>query len=354
MARVAQHVRFCTAPDGTTLAYASTGKGPPLVRAAHWLTHLEFDRDSLVWRPFLDALARDFTLVRYDQRGSGLSDRDVQDISPAAWLADLETVVDAAGLERFALLGISQGASIAVAYAVRHPERVTHLVLYGGFARGRRRRGDPEQAEEAELQERAIRLGWGRENPAFRQIFTAQFMPDATPEQIRDWDAMQRISTSAETAARIVRTTGDIDVTDLLPQVRVPTLVMHSSADARIPVAEGRLLASLIPGARFLTLPSRGHVLLEGEPAFATFCEELRGFVLGARAPAHLIEGLTARERQILDLVARGRSNEEIAAALALSPKTVRNVVSILFDKIGVTSRAQAIVRARDAGFASE
>jgi len=354
VARLPQHVRFCTASDGTSLAYATIGRGPPLVRVAHWLTHLAFDRESVVWGPFLDALARDFMLLRYDQRGSGLSGREVDDVSFAAWLSDLETVIEAAGLRRFALLGISQGAAIAVAYALRHPERVRKLVLYGGFARGRRRRGDPEQLEEAELQERAVRLGWGRENPAFRQIFTVQFMPDGTPEQIRDWDSMQRLSTSAETAARVLRTAAEIDVTAALPELRVPTLVMHSRADARIPVAEGRLLASLIPDARFVPLESRGHVLLSCEPAFRTFCEELRRFLHGSDRARIATEPLTQREHQILGLVAQGRSNQEIARVCSLSPKTVRNVVSMLFDKLGVPSRAQAIVKAREAGFGEE
>ncbi len=305
-----------------------------------------------MWRPFIDALARDFTFVRYDQRGSGLSDRHVADISAAAWLGDLETVVDAAGLTRFALLGMSQGAAIAIEYAVRHPDRVSKLVLYGGYARGRRRRNDPREAEEADLQERAILFGWGRENPAFRQIFTSQFIPDATREQMDDWDAMQRVSTSAEHAAAILRTTSELDVTALLPRVRVPTLVVHSEADARVPFAEGRLLASSIPGARFLPLPSRGHVLLDSEPAFGIFFEEVRRFLRdGAQPDPAALEGLTARECQILDRVARGHSNDEIAAEIGVSPKTVRNVVSILFDKLGVTSRAQAIVKAREAGF---
>lgn len=355
MERPAQHVRFCPAPDGVQLAWEKTGKGAPLVRAAYWLTHLDHDWRSIIWRPWLDAFARDATLVRYDQRGCGLSDRDVADISFDAWLTDLETVVDAAGLARFTLLGMSQGAAIAVAYAVRHPERVARLVIYGGFAQGRRRRGQPEQDEEADLQERSIRLGWGRENPAFRQIFTSQFMANASPEQLAAWDEMQRLSCSPETALRIVRLTHLIDVTHLLPQVRVPTLVLHSTHDARIPFEQGRLIASLIPGARFVPLASAGHTLHPREPAFATFFAELAHFMAdapGRAAPVPPgIEGLTAREREVLDEMARGRSNDEIAAALSISPKTVRNVVSVLFDKLGVPTRAAAIVKARDAGF---
>jgi len=352
MERNSQHVRFCTAPDGVQLAWEKIGKGAPIVRAAYWLTHLDHDWRSIIWRPWLDAFARQATLIRYDQRGCGLSDRVVADISFDAWLHDLETVVDAAGLARFTLLGMSQGAAIAVAYAVRHPERVARLVIYGGFAKGRRRRGLPEQDEEADLQERAIRLGWGRENPAFRQIFTSQFMADASPEQLAAWDEMQRLSCSPETAERIVRLTHLIDVTDLLPQVRVPTLVLHSTHDARIPFEQGRLIASLIPGARFVPLESAGHTLHPREPAFNSFFEELRAFMPDAPGPAlPRIDGLTARELELLEELARGHSNDEIAAALGISPKTVRNVVSTLFDKLGVPTRAAAIVKAREAGF---
>lgn len=355
MERNAQHVRFCTAPDGVRLAWERTGKGAPLVRAAYWLTHLDHDWRSIIWRPWLDAFARQATLIRYDQRGCGLSDREVADISFDAWLHDLEAVVDAAGLARFTLLGMSQGAAIAVAYAVRHPERVARLVVYGGFAQGRRRRGEPEQDEEADLQERAIRIGWGRENPAFRQIFTSQFMADASAEQLAAWDEMQRLSCAPETAERIVKVTHTLDVTDLLPQVRVPTLVLHSTHDARIPFAQGRLIASLVPGARFAPLASSGHTLHPREPAFATFFAELAAFMgddadAGSAVAAHLA-GLTARERELLEELARGRSNDEIAATLGIRSKTVRNVVSVLFDKLGVPTRAAAIVKAREAGF---
>jgi len=355
MERGVQHIRFCSAPDGVQLAWEKIGQGPPLVRAAYWLTHIDHDWRNIIWRPWLEEAARHATLVRYDQRGCGLSDRDVADISFDAWLHDLETVVDAAGLARFTLLGMSQGAAIAVAYALRHPERVAKLVIYGGFARGRRRRGLPEQDEEADLQERAIRIGWGRENPAFRQIFTSQFMANASSEQLAAWDEMQRLSCSSETAERIVRLTHMIDVTDLLPRVHVPTLVMHSTHDARIPFEQGRMIASLIPGARFVPLESAGHTLHPREPAFRTFFEELGAFMPAARnSLSPRIEGLTTREAALLQELARGHSNDEIAVALAISPKTVRNVVSLLFDKLGVPTRAAAIVKARDAGFGTD
>lgn len=345
-----QQIRFCTASDGTRIAYATVGKGPPLVRAAHWMSHLEFDWESPVWRPWLSELARNRTLVRYDERACGLSDWDVADLSFDAWLADLEAVVTATGLARFALFGMSQGAAIAIAYAVRHPERVSHLILVGGYARGRSRRG-PEQAEEARIEIDLARIGWGRENPAFRRHFTSQFLANATLEQIKWFDDLQRVSASPENAVRIIELTSRVDVVDLLPRVSVPTLVLHARGDSRIPFDQGRLIASAIPGARFVPLDSPNHVLLEDEPAWTRFWEELRAFIGNQDAPvAASFPDLTARERQVLELLARGLANEEIAERLGISAKTVRNQVSAVFDKLGVSSRAQAIVKAREAG----
>ncbi len=345
-----QQIRFCTAPDGVRLAYATLGKGPPLVRAAHWMTHLEFDLESPVWRPWLVELSRHNTLVLYDQRGCGLSDRDVGDISFDAWVGDLDTVVAAAGLARFALLGASQGASVAIAYAAKHPERVTRLVVYGGFARGRLNRGSPQQAEEAEVQLGLIRLGWGSDDAAFRQFFTTQFMPDGTAAELASFNEIQRLSTSPDIAGRISRVSNGIDVVELARTVRVPTLVMHAREDKRAPFEEGRLIASLIPGARFVPLESRNHKLLASEPAWPRFLAEIRAFLGAEPATAAAFPELTAREKEVLELLARGLANDEIAARLGISPKTVRNQVSALFDKLAVSSRAQAIVRAREAG----
>ncbi len=350
-----QKIRFCTATDGTRIAYATTGKGPPLVRAAHWLSHLEFDWESPVWRPWLAELAHAHTLVRYDERACGLSDWQVADISFDAWLADLETVVAAAGLARFALFGMSQGAAVAIAYAVRHPERVSHLVLMGGFARGRSRRGVPQQVDELRLEQELMRIGWGRENPAFRRHFTSQFLPDGTLDQIRAFDAMQRVSATPQNAARILETGSEVDVVALLPKVTAPTLVLHAREDARIPFEEGRLIASTIPGARFVPLDSRNHVLLDGEPAWSKCWQEVRAFLATGQAaaagqPGSALPELTARERQVLELLARGLSNDEIAEGLGIAAKTVRNQVSAIFDKLQVSTRAQAIVRAREAG----
>jgi len=354
-----QKIRFCTATDGTRIAYATTGKGPPLVRAAHWLSHLEFDWTSPVWRPWLAELAREHTLVRYDERACGLSDWQVDDISFDAWLTDLETVVSAAGLARFALFGMSQGAAVAIAYAVRHPQRVSHLVLMGGFARGRARRGQPHLADEVQLELDLMRIGWGRENHAFRRHFTSQFLPEGTLEQIRAFDELQRASASAGNAARILETGSDIDVVDLLPKVQAPTLVLHARDDARIPFEEGRLLAGTIPDARLVPLDSRNHILLEGEPAWRVFWDEVHAFLSTGRAasparPASTLPALTARERQVLELLARGLANDEIAERLGIAAKTVRNQVSAIFDKLQVSTRAQAIVCAREAGLGSQ
>jgi pimeloyl-ACP methyl ester carboxylesterase len=279
MAAVAQHIRFCTAPDGVRLAFATHGQGPPLVRASTWLTHLEFDWHGLLWRHWLEGLADGHTVVRYDERGCGLSDRDVEALSLEAWVSDLETVVDAANLDRFPLLGVSQGGPVAVAYAVRHPERVSHLVLCGTYARGRFKRGVQLERQEAELLISMVRAGWGRGAPAFRRAFTMMFIPGATPEQMSWFDELQRISTSPETAARIRLSRGKLDVADLARRVTVPTLVLHARDDLVVPFAEGRLLASLIPSAQFVPLEGRNHILLADEPAWPIFLTELHGFL---------------------------------------------------------------------------
>ena len=346
-----QEIRFCTASDGVRLAYATVGRGTPIVRAAHWLTHLEYDHESPIWRPFLDAVARNHAFVRYDQRGCGLSDRDPVDVSFEAYVRDLETVVNAAGLERFALLGISQGGAAAVAYAARHPERVSHLILYGAFARGRLKRGEgPKAVEECLLYFKLAELGWGKEDPAFRQVFTSQFMPEGTREQFHAFDELQRRSASPKDAVRLMQAVAQIDVTDVAPKVACPTLVLHGREDRRIPFEEGRLLSALIPGSRFVPLDSRNHVLFERDAVFDAFLQEMETFIGGERRHDAFPE-LTARERELLELLARGLDNHQIAAHLDLSEKTVRNHVSSVFTKLSAESRSQAIVRAREAGF---
>lgn len=350
-----QAIRFCTSRDGARIAYATSGRGPPLVKAANWLSHLEFDWESPVWSHMLTELSRERTLVRYDERGCGLSDWDVSDLSFEAWVGDLETVVDASGVDRFPLLGISQGASIAVAYAVRHPERVSHLILHGGYARGRLRRGaDALQHEEAETMNKLAELGWGQENPAFRQFFTTQFIPGGTADQHRWFNELERISTSPMNAGRFMRIFNDIDVVSLLPRVSCPTLVLHCVRDARVPFAEGRLIAGLIPGARFVPLDSDNHLLLENELMWSRWMDELRGFLPSQLTDDPAFVALTPRELELVELIAQGRDNTQIAAQLGLSVKTVRNHITSIFAKLEVENRSQAIVLARDAGFGKQ
>ena len=278
-----QQIRFCAGADGVRLAYAVSGTGPPLLRAPHWITHLE--HDDAVWGHLLDALGRRFTLVRFDQRGCGLSDRSVTEISFEAWVRDVEVVADAADLERFALFGVSQGAAIAIAYAARHPERVSHLILFGGYAQGWVNRDlTARERERFDTLGKLIELGWSGRDASLRQVFTAQF----------------------------------------------------------------------IPGARFLSLESENHLLLAGEPALLKFLDALDEFVPPAKGGAAAFEGLTQREHAILEYVAQGLDNAQIAARLALSEKTVRNYLVAILDKLQVETRAQAIVRAREAGLGKD
>ena len=274
-----QEVHFCTASDGVRIAYALAGSGPPLVKTANWLNHLEYDWESQVWSHLLHALATEHRLIRYDERGNGLSDWNVNDISFEAFVRDLETVVDAAGLDRFSLLGVSQGCPVSIAYAVRNPGRVSHLVLYGGYARGWRRRGNAAEIEKADAVQTLMRHGWGQENPEFRQIFTTRFMPSGTPEQMRWFNDLQRMTTSPDNAVRIRRSNENIDITDLLPQIRIPTLVLHCRNDAAQPYEEGRILAAGIPGARFVTLEGHNHLILESDPCRTRFLDEIRVFL---------------------------------------------------------------------------
>jgi pimeloyl-ACP methyl ester carboxylesterase/DNA-binding winged helix-turn-helix (wHTH) protein len=275
--RLHQEVRFCTAPDGVRIAYATVGSGFPLLKAPNWLTHLEYEWQSPIWRHWWEALAQDFELIRFDQRGSGLSDWDVGEMSLESWVLDLETVADAVGLERFHLLGVSQGGAVAVEYAIRHPERVARLVLYGAFTRGRVARG--ESPEVLEAVQTLMRDGWGRDNPAYRQMFTSQFMPGATREQMNWFNELQRVSTSGENAARIQEVGSHIEILDRLALVSVPTLVLHATGDERVPFDQGRLLASSIPNARLVALDSRNHLTLEDEPAWPKLIGEVKSFL---------------------------------------------------------------------------
>ena len=283
-APMGQELRFCRARDGTTIAYATAGTGPPLVKASNWLSHLEHEWKSPIWRHWMRELSRDHQLIRWDQRGNGLSDWAAEDLSFEAFVGDLEAVVSAAGVPRYALLGLSQGCAIALAHAVRHPERVSALVLYGGFVQGWARRGTGPSLEAREAMLTLMLHGWGRENAAFRQIFTSLFCPGATLEQMQAFNDLQRESASPENAVRLARASGDIDITALLPRVRVPTLVLHVRDDAVVPFEQGRRLAVSIPGARFVPLEGCNHILLEHEPAWSIFLAEVRAFLSRAAA----------------------------------------------------------------------
>jgi pimeloyl-ACP methyl ester carboxylesterase/DNA-binding CsgD family transcriptional regulator len=358
-----QRIRFCSSYDGVRIAYATSGSGPPLVKAANWLSHLEYDWNSPVWRHWLTALSEHQTYVRYDQRGCGLSDWDTGNFSLEAWVRDLEAVVDAIGLQRFPLLGLSRGGCVALAYAVRHPEKVSHLVLYGSFARGRYARSlTPQQREEADALRILMQTGWGADNPAFRQMFTTMFIPEATPEQARWFNELQRLSTSPEQASRMAEVDYALDVTGLAAMVRVPTLVVHALGDGVVPFEEGRRLAALIPDARFVPLEGKNHILLQDEPAWERFLSEIYTFleVAGggqaseppAAYAAYEDPLLTRREHEVASLVGKSRSNREIADALVVSERTVEWHISNILTKLDLRSRAQigAWARERETG----
>jgi pimeloyl-ACP methyl ester carboxylesterase/DNA-binding CsgD family transcriptional regulator len=354
-----QKIRFTTSRDGTRIAYAESGSGTPLVKAPNWLSHLEFDWESPVWRHWFRYLSGGRRLLRFDARGCGLSDWNVEDLSLEAQVADLEAVVDVVGVERFPLLGISQGGVVAIAYTLRHPERVSHLVLYGTRARGWFRT-DETTARQARSLFSLIEAGWAQDNPAFRHVFTTLFIPEATAEQEKWFDDLMRLTSKPAIATRILQSFGETDVRGQLGQLRVPTLVLHCRRDACIPFGLGRELAAGIPGAEFVELDSRNHILLEPEPAWARFRQEVSSFLgedpgpdrRAAPPDARLLESLTTREREVLELVARGLGNGEIAKSLFISEKTVRNHLTNIFDKLDVDSRARAIVLARDLGLA--
>jgi pimeloyl-ACP methyl ester carboxylesterase/DNA-binding CsgD family transcriptional regulator len=357
MKKPTQRIRYVRTTDGVQLAWAEAGAGPVLIKAANWLTHLEYEWESPVWRHWLRFFSDHFRYIRYDERGCGMTDRNVGDLSLERWVADVEDVVAASDLrEPFSLLGISQGGAICVAYAVKHPERVSKLVLYGGYARGPFQRGDPDRASFYQAMIDLVRLEWGSDNPTFRQVFTSRFAPEGTEEQIDWYNDLCRKTLTAEIAAQLLESRAMIDVTALLGLVRAPTLVLHARGDVVVPITEGQILAAGIPGAQFVELDSKNHILLEHEPAWERFCDEVLEF-MGSKGLSHgedpAFSSLSPREREVLTLISEGLSNAEIAERLSISEKTVRNHVSNLFDKLGVWTRAQAIVFALERGFNS-
>jgi len=349
-------IRFATSRDGTRIAWSKHGDGTPLVRVGTWLTHLQHDWESMVWRHWLAELGHRFTLIRYDDRGCGLSDRHPPRLGLDAWVEDLDAVVRESGFRRVALFGMSQGAAIAVAYAARHPQRVSHLICLGGYALGsflRERPGDAREEDQAMFT--LVRIGWGRDDPNFRRIFTGALIPDGTDAQMRSMDELQRQSTTGPMAADLMRARGRVDVGRLAPRVEAPTLILHARDDHIVAFEQGRQLAALIPQAQFVPLEGRNHVLLADEPAWPRFLEAVDAFMASVQpgaaagapvtAPAH---GLTDRELEVLRLVAGGQSNAEIADALSISVRTVERHLTNVYAKLGLLGRsARAAAAAR-------
>lgn len=365
MVEMNQEIRFCTAADDTGLAYAKVGQGPPLVKVGNWMSHLEYDWNSPVWQPWLENWSRFHMFYRYDPRGCGLSDWDVSDFTFDALVSDLETVVDAAGLEQFDLFAMSQGSCVSIAYTARHPERVRRLILYGGYLHGGLARNPtPEVLEEVEVRLKLLKLSWGNENPAYRQLFTMSLIPEGTPEQFTWFNNLQFVSTSPANAMEVQRTFNQVDVSDLAKTIKAPTMVIQAKYDQAVPFEEGRQTAAHIPGAQFVVLDGKNHVLMQNEPAWSYFWKEFYRFLgVNSEVPKPKVESsvedkvwseLSARERDVLRLLAQGHNNLEISQKLVLSEKTVRNYVSIIYEKLRINSRGEAIVLARKLGLISE
>lgn len=348
-----QHIRYVKVGDGSRLAWAEAGEGPLVVKAANWLTHLEYEWESPVWKHWLHFFSSHFRFVRYDERGCGMSDWRPGELTLAQWAEDLAAVIDAAEPDGpVTLLGISQGAATCIEYALQHPGRVARLILYGGYARGAFRRGTPDAAAAYRAIIDLARVAWNSDNPSFRQVFTSRFIPGGSAEQLDWYNELCRRVISGEAAAALMTARAGVDITDRLEEIRCPTIVLHAREDAVVPIAEGRLVASGIRGAEFVELDSPNHVLLEQEPAWQRFREVVTAFLRsGQAAEADSFAALSAREREVLALMTEGLGNADIAERLGISEKTVRNHASNLFDKLGVWSRAQAIVFARDRGF---
>jgi pimeloyl-ACP methyl ester carboxylesterase/DNA-binding CsgD family transcriptional regulator len=352
---MAQQIRYLKTRDGVRLAWATLGKGAALVKTGNWLSHLNYDLESPVWRHWVEFFSSHYRFIRYDERGCGMSQWDVDDLSPARWAEDLATVVEASEPgAKFMLFGLSQGAAAAVAYAARYPERVSRLILYGGYATGWAHSPESDGFRRYRAIVDLIRLGWSEDNPSFRQLFTAQFVPGASAEQIGWFNELCKRTSRPEIATRLLEARAQVNVRELLPLVRAPTLVLHARHDEIVPFDAGKYIASEIPNAEFMQLDSRNHVLLAHEPAWARFKDavlEFTGRTRHSDAGETIFASLSAREKQILCALAAGHNNSEIGAALFVSEKTVRNSLTRIFEKLGVRTRMQAAVLARDRGF---
>lgn len=346
-----QTIQFTKTSDNVKLAYGISGSGPMLVKCANWLNHLEYDWESPVWKHWFEFLSDNFTLLRYDERGCGMSDWEFEKTGFDQWVEDLEVVVEANELEKFPLLGVSRGASVAVEYALRHPEKVSHLILYGGFLSGRAKR-ESQDAKKHELLMSIIDAGWEEQSPAFRQIFASLFIPNGDKEH-RDWFAqLCRTTANTANALEIQRITSTIDLRGKVSQLDIPTLVMHAKDDAMVPLSAGRYMASEIPGAQFVQLESENHLLLGDEPAWKQFCDEVLHFlgaenVVSDSGVSQKLNTLTKKEKGILELLGEGLSNNAIAEKSFLSEKTIRNHLTNIYDKLNVKSRSEAIVLMR-------
>jgi pimeloyl-ACP methyl ester carboxylesterase/DNA-binding CsgD family transcriptional regulator len=353
---VDQRIAFARAKDKTTIAYALSGEGPPLVRAGTWLTHVHHDWDSPFLGHWLRFMSERHTLVRYDPRGCGLSQTDVGSFTFDDWVADLEAVVDRLELQSFPLFGMSQGAAVAAEYAIRHPQRVTQLILYAPLVTGWRNRTSPG-AQQWQLMEQLVLTGWGEDNMAFPSMFAHLFVPQSPPET-RQWYAeLQRKMATKEVASRFMSVLAELNMFRRLKEVRVPTLVIQIARDQVVDPRSAPGIASEIPGSEFVSIDSSNHILVEDEPGWQEFKNIFTRHVPGSAAPARRdaaalekLGQLSQREQMILGEIAKGLNNREIAAGLFISEKTVRNHITSIFDKLGVSSRAQAIVLAKQAG----
>ena len=345
-------IRFITSSDGVQLAAARYGSGPLLVKAATWLTHIERVAPGSVQEALVEEFAPRHTYVEYDTRGCGLSQRRVDALTFESWVQDLEAVADAHGGQPFTLLGFTCAAGVAVEYAARHPERVAKLILFGGFATSYHSTSHPDPAvrREGDLMLELAELGWGSSSPAFRQVFVSRFLPDATQAQWKAFDELQQATATPDVAVRYLKAMYNMNVKDAATRVRCPTLVLHPKGDEMVRFEQGRRLATLIPGARFVPLEGRNHIPFPQEAAWAGFVRETRQFLGHAQAPG---DGeaplrLTVRQTEVLRRIAFGESDKQIAAALQLSPRTVEMHAARALQALGCRNRAEAVRRATE------